>query len=95
MPAYVIADVEVTDPEGFETYRQLAIPTLGKYGGRVRASGGEIEVLEGDWGPTRLAIVEFGSLDRAREWYHSAEYAEATPILHRTARANLILVEAP
>ncbi len=93
MPTYVIADVEVTDPDGFEAYRRLAIPTLRKYGGRVRASDDEIAVLEGDWRPTRLAIVEFDNLERARQWYQSAEYAEAKPILHRTARANLILIE--
>ena len=53
----------------------------------------ESTVLEGDWRPTRLAIVEFDNVERARQWYQSAEYAEAKPILHRTARANLILIE--
>ncbi len=93
MAAYVIAEVDVTDPEGFEQYRKLAIPTLGRYGARLLAGGGDIEVLEGDWNPKRLAIVEFSSIAQAKRWYASAEYAQAVPIRQRTARMNLLIVE--
>jgi uncharacterized protein (DUF1330 family) len=93
MAAYVIADVDVTDPEGFEGYRKLAIPTLGKHGARVLVSGGEIDVLEGDWNPKRLAIVQFASVARAKQWHESPEYARAKRIRHRTATANLVIVE--
>jgi uncharacterized protein (DUF1330 family) len=93
MAAYVIADVDVRDPEGFERYRKLAIPTLAKWGARVLAGGGDVEVLEGSWDPKRLAIVEFASTARAQQWYASPGYSKAKPILRGTATANLVIVE--
>ena len=93
MAAYVIADVDVSDPEGFEAYRKLAIPTLGRYGGRLLAGSGEIEVIEGSWNPKRLAIVQFASAAQAKRWYTSPEYAAAKPIRQRTASTNLLIVE--
>ena len=66
MPAYVINDMVVTDPELFERYKQLSPPTVAQYGGRFLARGGQIENLEGDWSPRRVVIIEFPSLERAR-----------------------------
>ena len=92
MAAYLVADVDVADPDGFEEYRKLAIPTLGKYGARLLASGG-VEVLEGDWNPRRLALVRFDSAAQVRRWYGSPEYTEAKRLRDKTARTRFIIVE--
>ena len=67
MPAYVINDMVVTDPELFERYKQLSPPTVAQYGGRFLARGGQVDTLEGDWSPRRVVIIEFPSLERAME----------------------------
>jgi uncharacterized protein (DUF1330 family) len=91
--AYVVANVTVKDPVRYEDYRRLVGPTLAKYGGRFIARGGAVEVLEGDWRPNRLVIVEFPSIDRAREWWHSPEYAEAKVIRQATSEGTLLILE--
>jgi uncharacterized protein (DUF1330 family) len=93
MPAYVIANVIVRDPVRYEDYRRLVTPTLAKYGGRFLARGGRIEVLEGDWQPNRLVILEFPSMDHARHWWNSPEYSEARLIRQATSEGTLILLE--
>jgi len=93
MPAYVIVDIEVTDEQGYEEYKRLAPPTLGLYGGRYLARGGQAEVLEGDWTPNRLVILEFEDRAHARQWLESPEYRPARSQRHRTARTNMVVVE--
>jgi uncharacterized protein (DUF1330 family) len=93
MPAYIIADVDVSDPEGFETYRQLVAPTIAAAGGAYIVRGGASEVLEGSYQPKRLVVLEFESMAAARAWYHSDEYAPVKAIRQRTAATNVILVE--
>jgi uncharacterized protein (DUF1330 family) len=93
MPAYVIASVTVKDPVRYEEYRRLVTPTLAKFGGRFIARGGAIEVLEGDWRPSRLVIVQFPSVEQAREWWHSPEYAEAKAIRQATSDGTLLILE--
>jgi uncharacterized protein (DUF1330 family) len=92
MSAYVIVDLKVTDPQGYEAYKNLAALTVALYGGRYLARGGAAEVLEGNWVPNRLVILEFESSDRAKEWLRSKEYQPAREIRHRTAVANMILI---
>ncbi|MBN2386267.1 MAG: DUF1330 domain-containing protein [Anaerolineales bacterium] len=93
MSAYVIVDIEVTDPVGYEDYKQRAAPIVGLYGGKYLARGGPNETLEGDWQPHRLVILEFDSPARAREWLTSPEYAPARALRHKYARTNMVLVE--
>jgi uncharacterized protein (DUF1330 family) len=93
VPAYVLANVTVKDPVRYEDYRRLVTGTLAKYGGRFIARGGNVEVLEGDWRPNRLVIVEFPSMDHARQWWHSPEYTEARLIRQATSEGTLILLE--
>jgi uncharacterized protein (DUF1330 family) len=93
MPAYVIADVTVTDPQGFETYRQMVPATVAKYGGKFVVRGGQWEKMEGDWEPKRLVILEFDSVERAKQWWASEDYREAKALRQRTAMTNLIIVE--
>jgi uncharacterized protein (DUF1330 family) len=93
MPAYLISQIEVHDPIGYEEYRRLVVPSLAKYGGKFVVRGGKIEVLEGTWAPKRVVICEFESADRAREWYHSPEYKPAMNIRQKTASAQIIVVD--
>jgi uncharacterized protein (DUF1330 family) len=93
MPAYVIAEVTITDPQGFERYRQMVPPTVAHYGGRFVVRGGKTETLEGTWNPARLVVLEFDSVERARAWWASEEYREAKELRQRTARTNLLIVE--
>jgi uncharacterized protein (DUF1330 family) len=91
--AYVISDVEVLDPALVERYRSLAQDAIAKYGGRYVARGGTIEAVEGGWAPKHIVIVEFPTMERAREWYRSAEYSEALEVRRRALNRRLIFVE--
>jgi uncharacterized protein (DUF1330 family) len=94
MPAaYVINDMEVIDPVAFEKYRQLSPPTVALYGGRFLARGGATRTLEGTWSPKRLVILEFDSVERARAWIDSPEYAPARELRERASRSNIIVTE--
>lgn len=93
MPAYVIVEVEVIDAEAFERYKALAPPSIAAYGGRYLARGGRTAALEGDRAPRRLVILEFPSLERAREWWASEEYAPAKSVRETAARVWMTCVE--
>jgi len=93
MSAYVIVEIEVLDPVGYEDYKQLAGVTVEKYGGKYIVRGGKTEVLEGNWNPKRIVVLEFGTAERAKEWLNCEEYREPRKMRHRTARTNMILVE--
>lgn len=93
MPAYVVVEIEVEDPERYEAYKKLAPPAIAAYGGRYLVRGGGTEVLEGSWSPQRLVILEFPSLGRAQEWWASPEYAPAKALRQTCARAEVIVVE--
>jgi uncharacterized protein (DUF1330 family) len=93
MAAYVVAEVEVTDPVTYEDYRKLVPATVAKYGGRFLVRGGAVEVKEGGWQPKRLVVLEFPSMDQARQWYGSQEYAPALALRLKAARSKVLLVE--
>jgi len=93
MPAYVIADIEVLDPVAYEEYKRLASPTPAQFGGRYIVRGAPVQIVEGEWSPRRLVILEFPSLAQAKAWYESEEYSQARAIRHQSARSNLIFVE--
>jgi uncharacterized protein (DUF1330 family) len=93
MAAYVIAEVDVQDDNGFEEYRKLVPATLVPYGGRYIIRGGKTEVLEGDWTPKRVVVLEFPDFNRAREWWASQEYREPRKMRQRVALTNLILAD--
>jgi uncharacterized protein (DUF1330 family) len=93
MAAYVIVDLEVTDPARFAEYRERVPATLAAYGGRFLVRGGAHEVVEGGWRPRRLVILEFPSLAQAHRWYESEEYREPKALRLRAADANLVFVE--
>lgn len=93
MPAYVMANVEVTDPVRYEDYKRMVPATIAKYGGRFIVRGGHVEALEGDWRPNRLVLLEFPSVERARAWWHSPEYAEARALRQATSTGTLLILE--
>jgi uncharacterized protein (DUF1330 family) len=93
MPAYVIAETDLQDPEAYERYKAAAPATIAKYGGRYVARGGEVAVLEGDWHPPRLVILEFEDLAAAQRWYDSPEYQEIKQLREGAATMRLVAVE--
>ena len=93
MAAYVIVEIEVTDPAGYEDYKKLAPASVAAYGGKFVVRGGAHETLEGAWRPQRLVVLEFPSIARARQWWESAEYRDAKALRQRTARTKMIVVE--
>jgi uncharacterized protein (DUF1330 family) len=93
MPAYVILDVTVKDPDEYAAYRERSPATLEKYGGRYLVRGNPHQVVEGDWDPDRVVVLEFPSVERAREWYESPEYQEIAPMRQRAAPSKVLLVE--
>ena len=93
MPAYVIADLDVTDPAGFEEYRKVVPGTIEKYGGRYLVRGGAMETLEGDWPWKRVVVLEFPSLEQAKRWYNSEDYRDPKALRFKTAKTKVILVE--
>jgi uncharacterized protein (DUF1330 family) len=93
MAAYVIVDIEVTDPAGYEEYRKLAGPAVAAFDGRFLVRGGATATLEGDWHPARIVLLEFPSLARARAWWSSDAYREARAIRQRTAITDMIVAE--
>jgi uncharacterized protein (DUF1330 family) len=94
MPAYLISDVSVRGADAFQTYRTRAAAAIAKYGGRYLSRAGAIEPLEGSWRPERIIIVEFPSIEQARAWYRSAEYACALEVRDQALCRDLILVDA-
>jgi uncharacterized protein (DUF1330 family) len=93
MSAYVIADIEITDPTTYEEYRKQVPAVIAKYGGRYIVRGGKVEPLEGGWSPKRLAVLEFPTLEQALKWYRSPEYAPLIKLRQKTSRGRIVLVE--
>jgi len=91
--AYVIVDIEVTDPVGYQEYVKLAPPTVTLYGGKYIARGGRTEILEGDWSPNRLVILQFDSIEQAKKWLNSPEYSKARALRHKYAKSKMVVIE--
>jgi uncharacterized protein (DUF1330 family) len=95
MPAYVIVDIDVHDPEGFKPYLAGAAATVAAHGGRYVARGATPETLEGDWSSPRLTILEFPDADAARAWHASPEYEELKAIRQAASTTKALLVDPP
>jgi uncharacterized protein (DUF1330 family) len=93
MAAYVIGDIEVTDPAAFQEYRNRLGATIEQYGGRFVIRGGRVNSKEGDWQPHRLLMLEFPTFEQAERWYNSSEYKPVIAIRERAARTQLIIAE--
>ncbi|CAO3422248.1 DUF1330 domain-containing protein [Azospirillum doebereinerae] len=93
MPAYVIADVKVTDTATYENYKALSPNAVASNGGRFLSRGGETAVMEGTWQPNRVVILEFPDMAAARAFYDSPEYREARAARAGAADFNMIIVD--
>ena len=93
MPAYLVSDLTVRNAEAFETYGTCAAKAIAQYGGRYLVRGGDIQTLEGQWKPRSRVIVEFPSVEEARAWYKSPEYATALEVHDIALERNLILAD--
>ena len=93
MPGYVIVETNVTDPEQYQKYKEAAFATVHDHGGRYIVRGGELAVLEGEWNPTRLVVLEFPDLETAKRWYASEEYGEARKLREGAAKLHMVAVE--
>jgi uncharacterized protein (DUF1330 family) len=92
MNAYVIGEIEVTDPAIYDDYRKQVLATITKYGGRFLVRGGKAEAVEGA-APKRMVLLEFPSYDQALKWYRSPEYAPLITLRQKGARGRLIITE--
>ena len=93
MAAYVLVQVDVKDPVRYEAYKKMVPPTLEKFGGRFLVRGGQTHSMEGTWSPRRLVVVEFPSVEQAKAWWNSPEYAEAKALRQATSDSQLLIAE--
>ena len=93
MTAYVIANLDVTDPEVFSDYGEQVFPVIKKFGGRYLVRGGNVENLEGEPGFKRLAILAFPDKTAAKKFYDSQDYAPLLALRQASAKSTLALVE--
>ena len=93
MSAYVIAEIDITDPAAYEEYRKQVPGVIARYGGKYIVRGGKVEALEGGWSPKRVAVVEFPSMEQALKFYRSPEYAPLIAIRQKASRGKLVIVE--
>jgi uncharacterized protein (DUF1330 family) len=93
MAAYVIADIGITDPVGYEAYRPLAAASVARFGGRFLARGGKAVLLESGPAPERIVVIEFADAAAAQRWYDSEEYQAALKIRQANSKGRVILVE--
>jgi uncharacterized protein (DUF1330 family) len=94
MPAYVIVETDVTEPEQYEQYKAASPAVIAAGGGRFLVRGGELVVLEGDWQPPRIVMLEFEDLEAAKRWYGSQAYQEAKKLREGAASFPAIAVQS-
>ena len=93
MPAYIIVDVKINNPDEYEEYKKLTPASIAAYQGSFIVRGGPTETLEGDWVPGRIVVLEFPNAERARQWWNSPEYAAAKLIRQGASSTRMILVD--
>jgi uncharacterized protein (DUF1330 family) len=93
MPAYVIVETDILDPEQYEQYKAASPGAVASGGGRFLVRGGELMVLEGDWEPTRLVVAEFEDLEAVKRWYESPEYQAAKKLRQGAANLRMVAVQ--
>jgi uncharacterized protein (DUF1330 family) len=93
MPAYVVAEVNITNPEGYKEYAAAVPATIARYGGRFLVRGGKAQALEGDWPECRRVIIEFPTAQAARDWFDSPEYEKPKAMRRANSQGRLLLIE--
>jgi uncharacterized protein (DUF1330 family) len=93
MPAYVIVETDITDAEQYEKYKAASPGAIAAGGGRFLVRGGKHAVLEGDWQPSRLVVLEFEDLAAAQRWYESDAYQDAKKLRDGAASLRIVAVQ--
>ena len=93
MSAYILVQIEIEDPVRYDDYKLLAPPSIAAYGGRYLVRGGTTTVLEGEWAPRRVVVLEFPNAERARAWWESPEYAAAKALRQSCADTQMLLID--
>jgi uncharacterized protein (DUF1330 family) len=93
MAGYVLLNVNVHDPDRYQEYARLGPPTVAQYGGRYLVRGGPVERRDGGWTPKRLVIIEFPTVERARAWWDSADYAPARALRESCSDSDVVIAE--
>jgi uncharacterized protein (DUF1330 family) len=93
MAAYIIVEVSITDPKEYEEYKKLTPAAVAAFDGKFIVRGGPAEILEGNWQPERIVVLEFPTVERAREWWNSDIYSKAKVIRQRSAKTKMIIVK--
>jgi uncharacterized protein (DUF1330 family) len=93
MSAYVMADITVTDPDQMAKYREWSTKAAAEFGATFIVRGGAIEVLEGDWKPSRIVILQFPDSETARKWYASETYQHAITLRKNAGVMRMVMVE--
>ncbi|PZX56867.1 uncharacterized protein (DUF1330 family) [Algoriphagus ratkowskyi] len=94
MPAFVIIEVDITDQEKYNAYKELTPATVSAYGGKFVLRGNPVKILEGDWNHERLVMLQFPSKEKAEAWYNSDGYQHAKSIRKDAAKANFLMIES-
>ncbi len=93
MPAFVIVEIEIHDLAEYEEYKKLTPASIAAYNGKFVVRGGTAESLEGEWQPQRIVVLEFPTVEKAKEWWKSPEYTKAKTIRQRAAKTKMLVVE--
>ncbi len=93
MPAYLIANIDVTDPQGFEAYRARVPAVIAQYGGNYAVRGGAVTAVEGTSPFKRLVVLEFATMDALKAFYHSPEYAPLIALRQGASTGDVVLVD--
>jgi uncharacterized protein (DUF1330 family) len=94
MPAFVIVDVSIHNPDEYEEYKKLTPATISAFDGRFVVRGGQTLTMEGDWNPERIVVLEFPTVEQARLWWNSETYSKAKRIRQKSASTRMIIVES-
>ena len=94
MSAYMIAQIKISDPDEYQNYLAGFMPIFQRYGGELLAtSKNETIIVEGEWAYPSTVIMKFPNAEKAQEWHHDPDYIKLAEHRHRSAKANLVLVE--
>lgn len=93
MPAYIIVEVDIHNQEAYEGYKLLTPASLVPYDGRFIVRGGKTELLEGEQEPKRIVVLEFPTVEKAKQWWNSEEYAPAKKIRQANSSTRMFVVE--
>ena len=93
MAAYIIVEVSITNPGEYEAYKKLTPATVAAYDGKFIVRGAHTETLEGEWQPERIVVIEFPSVERAKEWWGSEAYSKVKEIRQKNAKTKMLVVE--